>query len=115
MDGFRVMTDADAAEGDLFITATGNLNVWGRDHFAVMRDGAILANAGHFNDEFELRALEEQAAESREVRRSRASTPCPTAAASTSWPMGGWSTWRRRGPPGHGHGHELRQPGARLE
>jgi adenosylhomocysteinase len=63
------MSAADAArEGDVFISGTGNLNVWGRDHFPVMRDGAILANAGHFNDEFELPALEEQATSSREVR-----------------------------------------------
>jgi adenosylhomocysteinase len=69
MDGFRVMNAAAAASvGDVFISATGNLNVWGRDHFPLMPDGAILANAGHFNDEFELSALEEQAASSREVR-----------------------------------------------
>jgi adenosylhomocysteinase len=69
MDGFRVMTAAEAARiGDVFISGTGNLNVWGRDHFPLMRDGAILANAGHFNDEFELAALEEQATSSREVR-----------------------------------------------
>ncbi len=69
MDGFRVMTAAEAARvGDVFISGTGNLNVWGRDHFPEMRDGAILANAGHFNDEFELGALEEQASSSREVR-----------------------------------------------
>jgi adenosylhomocysteinase len=69
MDGYRVMNAADAARvGELFISATGNLNVWGRDHFGLMPDGAILANAGHFNDEFELGALEEQSASSREVR-----------------------------------------------
>jgi adenosylhomocysteinase len=69
MDGFRVMNAADSARaGDVFISATGNLNVWGRDHFPHMPDGAILANAGHFNDEFELAALEEQATSSREVR-----------------------------------------------
>jgi adenosylhomocysteinase len=69
MDGYRVMTADDAAHaGDIFISATGNLNVWGRDHFAHMPDGAILANAGHFNDEFELGALEELATSSREVR-----------------------------------------------
>ncbi|HEX2142763.1 MAG TPA: adenosylhomocysteinase [Candidatus Limnocylindria bacterium] len=69
MDGYRVMNAADAARaGDVFISATGNLNVWGGDHFPQMRDGAILANAGHFNDEFELGALEQQAASSREVR-----------------------------------------------
>ncbi len=69
MDGYRVMNAADAARvGELFISATGNLNVWGREHFGLMPDGAILANAGHFNDEFELGALEEQATSSREVR-----------------------------------------------
>jgi adenosylhomocysteinase len=69
MDGYRVMSaEAAARIGDVFISGTGNLNVWGRDHFPLMRDGAILANAGHFNDEFELPALEEQASSSREVR-----------------------------------------------
>jgi adenosylhomocysteinase len=69
MDGFKVATAGQAAEvGDIFIAATGNLNVWGAAHFPKMRDGAILANAGHFNDEFELPALEEQATSSREVR-----------------------------------------------
>ncbi len=69
MDGFRVMNAADSARvGDVFISGTGNLNVWGRDHFPLMPDGAILANAGHFNDEFELPALEEQSVSSREVR-----------------------------------------------
>ena len=69
MDGYRVMNaTASAAEGDVFISATGNLNVRGRAHFPLMRDGAILANAGHFNDEFELAALEEQATSKREVR-----------------------------------------------
>ncbi len=69
MDGFRVMSAGEAAAiGDVFISATGNLNIWGRDHFPRMRDGAILANAGHFNDEFELPALEQQSTSSREVR-----------------------------------------------
>jgi adenosylhomocysteinase len=69
MDGYRVMNAAEAAQaGDVFISATGNLNVWGGGHFPQMRDGAILANAGHFNDEFELGALEQQAVSSREVR-----------------------------------------------
>ncbi|HJT64371.1 MAG TPA: adenosylhomocysteinase [Candidatus Limnocylindria bacterium] len=71
MDGFRVMTSLDAAEaGDLFITATGNLHVFGGDHFRLMRDGAILANAGHFNDEYDLPALDDLAAEQRDVRPS---------------------------------------------
>ncbi len=71
MDGYRVTTAAVAAEvGEIFIAATGNLNVWDAADFPKMRDGAILANAGHFNDEFELSALESQAASSREVRPS---------------------------------------------
>jgi adenosylhomocysteinase len=71
MDGFRVMTSLDAAEvGDLFITATGSLHVFGGEHFKIMRDGAILANAGHFNDEFDIPALEALAGEQREVRPS---------------------------------------------
>jgi adenosylhomocysteinase len=58
MDGYLVMTAADAAAwGDVFITATGNLNVFRREHFARMRDGAILANSGHFDAELELGAL----------------------------------------------------------
>jgi adenosylhomocysteinase len=69
MDGYRVMNAADSARiGDVFISGTGNLNVWGAPHFPEMPDGAILANAGHFNDEFELPALEDQAVSSREVR-----------------------------------------------
>ncbi|HEX5041236.1 MAG TPA: adenosylhomocysteinase [Candidatus Limnocylindria bacterium] len=69
MDAFRVMNAAESARiGDVFISGTGNLNVWGAPHFPHMPDGAILANAGHFNDEFELPALEEQSVSSREVR-----------------------------------------------
>jgi adenosylhomocysteinase len=70
MDGYQVMPIADAARrGDLFITCTGNLNVIAAKHFATMKDGAILANAGHFNDEIELGALEKLARSKREVRR----------------------------------------------
>ena len=70
MDGYQVMPIAQAARiGDLFITATGNVNVISGEHFALMKDGAILANAGHFNDEIELGALEKLAKGKREVRR----------------------------------------------
>jgi adenosylhomocysteinase len=56
--GFRVMPLAEAAGiGDVFITATGSTSVLGQDEFAVMRDGAILANAGHFDVEIDVRAL----------------------------------------------------------
>src|SRR5207248_10259861 len=70
MDGYQVATVAEAAKrGDVFFTATGNLNVIGRPHFALLKDGAILANVGHFNDEIELGALAEMAKGRREIRR----------------------------------------------
>jgi len=58
--GFRVMNlDDAAAEGDLFITSTGNIDVITRKHFEKMKDGAILANAGHFNNEIDIKGLSE--------------------------------------------------------
>lgn len=58
MDGFEVTTVVDAASrADLFVTATGNVNVIGKDALARLKDGAILANAGHFNDEIDLATL----------------------------------------------------------
>jgi adenosylhomocysteinase len=69
MDGYRVMTVAEATKiGDIFFTATGNVNVIGRAHFASMKDGALLANVGHFNDEIELGALAEMSSGHREIR-----------------------------------------------
>ncbi len=70
MDGFQVMTAGQAAAwGELFITATGNTNVFRREHFAAMRDGAIMANSGHFDAELDLTALREMAeGHVREVR-----------------------------------------------
>jgi len=60
MDGFQVMRMDDASKiGDLFVTATGNRDVIRREHFLNMKDGAILANAGHFNVEVSMRELEE--------------------------------------------------------
>jgi adenosylhomocysteinase len=70
MDGFDVMTmDRAAARGDFFVTATGNVNVIDRVHFAQMKDGAILANSGHFNSEINLKALEEMSGEGRRTLR----------------------------------------------
>jgi adenosylhomocysteinase len=70
MDGFAVMTVAQAAPwGDLFVTATGNVNVFRREHFAAMHDGAVMANSGHFDAELDLAALREMAeGHVREVR-----------------------------------------------
>jgi adenosylhomocysteinase len=72
MDGFQVMTAEQAAGwGQLFITATGNVNVFRREHFAAMREGAILANSGHFDAELDLAALREMAeGHVREVREN---------------------------------------------
>ncbi len=70
MDGFRVMPMQKAAEvGDVFVTVTGDLNVLDRSHFQAMKDGAILANSGHFNSEINLRALDDLASSVREVRQ----------------------------------------------
>jgi len=69
MDGFEVTTVvAAAARGDLFVTATGNVNVIGREAIGTLRDGAILANAGHFNDEIDLKSLSGMSTASRELR-----------------------------------------------
>lgn len=69
MDGFRVMPMQEAARiGDIFVTVTGDLNVIDRRHFEVMKDGAIVANSGHFNVEINVPALEAMAAEKRLVR-----------------------------------------------
>ena len=62
MDGHQVMTAGDAARwGEVFVTATGNLNVFREEHFRVMQDGAMLANSGHFDAELDLPALREMA------------------------------------------------------
>jgi adenosylhomocysteinase len=69
MDGYRVMPMIDAArEGDIFVTSTGDVHVLDRQHFELMKDGAILANSGHFNVELNLPALGEMATEVREPR-----------------------------------------------
>jgi adenosylhomocysteinase len=71
MDGFRVMTMEEAAgQGDIFVTVTGDVNVLDRHHFALMKDGVILANSGHFNSEINLKALDDIATGVRQVRPS---------------------------------------------
>jgi adenosylhomocysteinase len=69
MDGFRVMKMAEAAKiGDIFVTVTGDINVLDKHHFEAMKDGAIIANSGHFNVEINIPALAEMAKEKRLVR-----------------------------------------------
>ena len=69
MDGYQVMTLKEATvEGDVFITVTGNKNVIRLEHFKRMKNGAIIANAGHFNVEIDLMALEKLAVKKRKIR-----------------------------------------------
>ncbi len=69
MDGFSVMPMKDAARiGDIFVTVTGNTSVIREEHFRVMKDGAILSNAGHFNVEVSVADLERISSSKREAR-----------------------------------------------
>ncbi|MCU0566000.1 MAG: adenosylhomocysteinase [Oculatellaceae cyanobacterium Prado106] len=69
MDGFRVLPmDLAAAQGDVFITVTGNKHVIRKEHFEVMKDGAIVCNSGHFDIEIDLKSLKDMAGEVKTVR-----------------------------------------------
>ncbi len=69
MDGYRVMPMIEAAPlGDIFVTSTGDINVIDRHHLERMKDGAIVANAGHFNVEINIPALEKMATAKRRIR-----------------------------------------------
>jgi adenosylhomocysteinase len=69
MDGFTVTTISRAAkEGDIFCTLTGNINVIRKEHFKVMKDGAIIANSGHFNVELDLGGLDSIATKRKKIR-----------------------------------------------
>ena len=69
MDGHPVMAMKQAAEvGDIFITLTGGLKAIGRSHLEAMKDGAVIANSGHFNVEIDVEALEEMADGKQRVR-----------------------------------------------
>jgi adenosylhomocysteinase len=69
MDGYRVMSMAEAAKiGDVFVTVTGNKNVIAKDHFEVMKNGAVVANSGHFNVEIDIPALEKMSKSKRMTR-----------------------------------------------
>ncbi len=71
MDGFSVMTMAEAAPiGDIFCTVTGNCGVIAREHFPLLKDGAILSNAGHFNVEVAMDELEDYALEKYDARQN---------------------------------------------
>jgi len=69
MDGFQVMPSKEAAKiGDVFVTTTGDKNVINRDHFLRMKDGAVVANSGHFNVEIDIPALEKMSQKKRKIR-----------------------------------------------
>jgi adenosylhomocysteinase len=69
MDGYRVMSMNEAAKiGDIFVTVTGNKNVLSREHFENMRNGAVVANSGHFNVEIDIPTLERMASSRRQTR-----------------------------------------------
>jgi adenosylhomocysteinase len=70
-EGYEVMNSIEAARvGDIFLTGTGNLKVLGRAHLERMKDGILLANAGHYDHEFDLAALKEMSVGEREVRKN---------------------------------------------
>ncbi|MDQ2991440.1 MAG: adenosylhomocysteinase [Candidatus Eremiobacteraeota bacterium] len=70
MDGYRVMPMEDAAKiGDVFVTVTGNFHVINESHFKLMKDGAIVCNSGHFNDELDLEGLKNIAKSKTEPRQ----------------------------------------------
>jgi adenosylhomocysteinase len=69
MDGYRVMPMAEAAKiGDIFVSVTGDKHVFRKEHFQKMKDGAILANSGHFNVEIDIPALESLSKRKRRIR-----------------------------------------------
>ena len=79
MDGFEVMPMSVASElGDVFITATGGKNVISRDHFSKMKDGAILANAGHFNVEVAASVLKPLRRNGEKCGQITSGIRCPT-------------------------------------
>ncbi len=71
MEGYRVVNaEAAAAEGDIFVTVTGGIHAIGAEHFNLMKDGAIISNAGHFDVEIDLVALEKMAVAKRRLREN---------------------------------------------
>jgi len=71
MDGYEVMPMAEAAKiGDIFVTVTGCSGVIGKEHFGLLKDGAVLSNAGHFNVEVDMEALEKLAVRKYEARHN---------------------------------------------
>ncbi len=114
MDAFEVMPSLEAAErGDLFVTVTGSRAVLRREHFDRMRDGAVLANAGHFDVEIDLDELSEAAGgRIRQVLPLVAGVRPGRPARASARQRPGREPGGGRGPSGGGDGHELREPRA---
>ena len=113
MDGFEVLPmDKAAAVGDIFCTATGDKHVIRQEHIEQMKDGAILANTGHFNVEIDIPALRTLASETREARAFVDEFTMATAGGSTSRRGPADQPRRSGGTSGARDGHVLREPGA---
>ena len=114
MDGYEVMPIERAAEvGDIFCTATGDKNVIARAAIERLKDGAILANTGHFNVEIEIPALRELAVATREARPNVEEFELADGRRAVPDRRGpARQPRRRRGPSRLRHGHELCEPGA---
>ena len=84
------MEDA-APRGDIFVTATGNIDVITLDHMRAMKDRAIVCNIGHFDSEIQVAALRNYSGTTSSRRSTRSSSP--TASGSSCWPRAGWSIW----------------------
>jgi len=114
MDGFRVMSmKRSSQDWRCLLTVTGNKSVLTKEHYDVMKNGAIIANSGHFNVEIDIPALEKMSSSKRTTPqlRRRVSLKDVTAK-STCWAKAASSTWRRRRTSAVSDGHELRRPGA---
>ena len=114
MDGYEVLPmEKAAAVGDIFCTATGDKSVIRREHIETMKDGAILANTGHFNVEIDIPALRSLATETREARAfvdeftlADGTADLPPCRRAPRQPL------RGRGASGARDGHVVREPGA---
>ena len=115
MEGYRVMPIREAARvGDIFVTVTGDTSVIRGEHMELMKDGAILANSGHFDVEIDKAALAGPRGADppdpgvrRRVHDGRRTAPAPAGRGTAGEPLG------RRGTSRRGHGHVVREPGAR--
>ena len=116
MEGYRVMPIREAARvGDIFVTVTGDTSVIRGEHMELMKDGAILANSGHFDVEIDKDGARRASAVAdapdprvrRRVHAGRRTPAEPAGRGPAGEPVG------RRGASGRGHGHVVREPGAR--